>query len=352
MFYGVPSHLRDVAELQAGVLAVAQLVEGGLARDAASAWVNQGRWQRLHRGVYATFSGPPTRQAGLWAAVLVCGAGAMLSYESAAELAGLTDRRAELVHITIPADRRIDRVPGLVIHYSRRAREAAHPARRPPQTRVEETILDLVSVARTLDDASGWVTAGLGRRLTNQARLRHAVGLRGRMRWRPELTELLNPAAAGVHSPLEWRYERDVERPHGLPGADRQALARRNDRNEYRDRLYRAFSIAVELDGRAAHPADRRWADIRRDNAAAANRVITLRYGWVDVAARPCVVAAEVARVLLSRGYTGTRPCSPDCPVSAVVGWQAPPGSDSAPGRAVGPAGPARKADVSGRVTY
>jgi hypothetical protein len=324
MSYRVPEQLAEQARLQSGVLTAAQLVSGGLTRGTLRSRVGLGQWQRVHRGVYATFSGELSRDAVLWAAVLACGPGATLSYQSAAELAGLSDRRAELVHVTIPADRRIARPPGLVIHYSRRAEQAVHPARLPPQTRVEETVLDLVSVARTLDDACGWVTAGLGRRLTNQTRLRQALELRDRMRWRSELAELLNPATAGVHSPLEWRYERDVERPHGLPAADRQARSRRDDHNEYRDRLYRAFSVAVELDGRVAHPGDRRWADIRRDNAAAADRIITLRYGWPDVAARPCLVAAEVARVLLSRGFTGARPCSPDCPVAVVAVRQRP----------------------------
>jgi hypothetical protein len=324
MYHRVPSDLGDVAELQAGVLSIAQLLGGGLARDTASAWVRQGRWQRLHRGVYATFSGQPGREAVLWAAVLACGSGAMLSHQTAAEVARLTDKRSWLVHVTIPGDRRVAPVRGLVIHCSARAAQALHPARIPPQTRIEETILDLAGAATSLDNACGWVTAGIGRRLTNEARLRQAMTQRGKMRWRPELEELLSPAVKGVHSPLEWRHLRDVERPHGLPGGTRQALARRGSHNAYRDQLYEAYGIALELDGRVAHPGDRRWDDIRRDNAAAANRIITLRYGWADVAVRPCEVAAEIAQVLLSRGFAGARPCSPRCPVGAVVVRQQP----------------------------
>jgi hypothetical protein len=79
--------------------------------------------------------------------------------------------------------------------------------------------------------------------------------------------------------------------------------------------LYAEYGTAIELDGRLAHPGDTRWSDIRRDNAAAAIGVTTLRYGWKEVTTTPCVVAAEVARVLVGRGYTGARPCSADCPV-------------------------------------
>ncbi len=191
----------------------------------------------------------------------------MLSYQAAAEVAGLTDKRASMTHVTVPSERRIARPPGLVVHYSSRARQALHPVRLPPQTRIEETILDLACAATRLDDACGWVTAGVGRRLTNEVRLRQSMAERDQIRWRPELAELLSPASTGMHSPLEWRYHRDVERPHGLPGGTRQALARRGDHNEYRDTLYKAYGLALELDGRVAHPGDRRWADIRRDGS-------------------------------------------------------------------------------------
>lgn len=178
-------------------------------------------------------------------------------------------------------------------------------------------MLDLVSVAGTADDVYGWVTRAVGRRLTTEARLLDAMELRGRLRWRRELTEALGPEAAGVHSVLEHRYLRDVERPHRLPPATRQARVRDDGRTEYRDVLYEAYLVAVELDGRAAHPGDRRWPDIQRDNAAAATGVITLRYGWLDVTQHPCRVAAQVTEVLRSRGYTGGRACSAGCPVPA-----------------------------------
>ena len=319
MFYGVPQGLREMAELQHGVLSAAQLLGTDLTRDTLKSRVRLGNWQRLHRGVYATFSGEPGREAVLWAAVLSAGPGAMLSYSTAAEVAGLIDKPGEVVHVTIPGERRIARTPGIAIHLSARAAQAQHPARLPPQTRIEETILDLASAARSLDDTCGWVTRGIGRRLTTAPKLRAAMEARGKMGWRTELAELLSPEVDGVHSSLEWRYYRDVERPHGLPGGGRQVRSLRAGHSEYRDKLYEAYGVALELDGRIAHPGDRRWDDIRRDNAAAALGIITLRYGWVDVAIRPCFVAAEVVLVLMSRGFTGARPCSPDCPVAVVI---------------------------------
>ena len=79
------------------------------------------------------------------------------------------------------------------------------------------------------------------------------------------------------------------------------------------------------LDGNGTHGADTRWWDVRRDNAAAANGIVTLRYSWFDVTQTPCRVAAEVARVLADRGFTGAHPCSPSCPVGQVTEQRRPP---------------------------
>ncbi|MGO8886662.1 MAG: hypothetical protein ACLPUO_08905 [Streptosporangiaceae bacterium] len=159
------------------------------------------------------------------------------------------------------------------------------------------------------------MTRALGRRLTTQSRLRAALDSRMRVRWHSDLAIALTPDREGVHSALEHRYGRDVERLHGLPPGRRQARIRRGSRSEYRDVLYQAFRVAVELDGRAAHPGDTRWRDIRRDNAAAADGIMTLRYGWMDISRTPCLVAAQVVQALRQRGATDGRPCSPGCPV-------------------------------------
>jgi hypothetical protein len=330
----LPEALRELVARQCGVVTGRQLAEAGITRHAAKSKVTYGRWQRVHPGVYATFSGQPDRLALLWAAVLSAGPGAMLSYQTAAELARLTDRPGDLIHVTIPADRRVTKRPGIVVHRSDRTAEAMHPVKLPPQTRVEETVLDLVGAARTLDDAAGWVLRAIQRGLTARGYLARALAQRPRICWRAELTELLTLDADGLHSVLEHRYYRDVERPHALPAGTRQARVRRGGRTEYRDILYELYCTAVELDGDAAHPADSRWRDIRRDNAAAADGITTLRYSWLDVTARPCQVGAEVARVLARYGYAGARPCSPGCSVG-----QAQPGRGSRAPARISPTG-------------
>jgi predicted transcriptional regulator of viral defense system len=310
----LPEILREQAGSQRGMVTRRQALSASLTRSAIGTRIGTGRWQRIYPGVLATFSGEPGREALLWAAVLRAGPGAALSHQTAAELHGLARKPAQLIYLAVPADRRVDPVPGLVIHRSARIAQARHPCQAPPRTRIEETVLDLADTARTFDDALGWACAACGGRLTTPQRIAAAMSRRAKLRYRDALRLALDDIIAGTHTILEHRYLHDVERPHGLPGAERQDRVVRCGRSQYRDVLYRKYLVAVETDGQVAHPAEGRWHDLHRDNAAAAEGIITLRYNWSDVTARPCAVAAEVAAVLAQRGWPGPlRPCGPAC---------------------------------------
>jgi hypothetical protein len=155
---GLPETLTRIALFQHEVLTAQQLLAAGVSSAYLKSQVRQGNWQRLYRGVYATYSGEPPRLGRLWAAVLWAGDGAMLSHESAAELAGLAAKPARVIHVTVPIRRTVTKVRGVEIHRSSRCADARHPARLPPRTTTEETVLDLAAAAAQLDDAVGWVT--------------------------------------------------------------------------------------------------------------------------------------------------------------------------------------------------
>jgi hypothetical protein len=142
------------------------------------------------------------------------------------------------------------------------------------------------------------------------------------VRWRAELTDALADVAAGCHSMLELRYLRSVERAHGFPRGLRQR--RRGDWYDDVDDV--EYGVTAELDGRAARPADQAFRDHRRDNAAVLAGSRVLRYGYADVAHRPCVVAREVAAVLQAAGCVAVpADAAPDvrCHVNVVdpPGW-------------------------------
>ena len=159
------------------------------------------------------------------------------------------------------------------------------------------------------------VLRAVQRRRTTPARLRACLGTRRSHRWRGLLADLLDDADQGVSTPLERRWVHDVERPHGLPpgAVNRPDL---DQRRRYRDVEYELWGLVCELDGREAHPDDQRFRDRERDNLVTASGRRTLRYGWREIVDDPCGVAAEVARVLRSQGWSGTpRRCCPTCPV-------------------------------------
>ena len=304
-------------EVQAAAIARRQGAGIGIHPETMRTRVRSGRWQRLQRGVYAAFSGDPARETVLWAALLRAGPGAVLSHQTAAERHGLTDEPSQVITITVPASRSPARVkiPGVIVHRSDAILRTAHPAMVPPCTRVEDTVLDLIQVAPTFDDAYAWICRAIGRRRTTADRIRLAMDARKKMRWRREAAVALGFADEGALSLLEYRYVHRVERPHGLPSALRQVRIRQRTGNRYLDNLYEPHGVCTEIDGTAAHPADEQWRDKRRDNANAVQGIVTLRFGLLDLGDRSCETAASVATVLRLRGWTGTpHPCfRPGC---------------------------------------
>lgn len=315
-----PSHRHELLAAQGKAVARRQSLATSIDPQTMRNWVRSGRWQRLQRGVYATFSGDPTRETVLWGALLRAGPGAVLSHRTAAERHGLIDEPSAFITITVPVSRHPAqaKIQGIVIHRSDVILRTRHPTMLPPCTRVEDTVLDLIQAAASFDDAYEWICRAIGRRRTTADRIRHAMDARKKMRWRSEIATALGSADEGILSVLESRYVRRVERPHGLPPAERQARIGQRTGNRYLDNLYEEYRLCVELDGAAAHPADEQWRDKRRDTVNAVRGLLTLRFGILDLGDRRCQTAGAVASVLRSRGWPGTpHRCSrPKCAVT------------------------------------
>ena len=98
-----PSPSCELLAIQANAIAGRQGAGSGLDPRAMRSRVRNGRWQQLQRGVYAAFSGDPTRETMLWAALLRAGPDAVLSHQTAAERHGLIDEPSSLITITVPA---------------------------------------------------------------------------------------------------------------------------------------------------------------------------------------------------------------------------------------------------------
>jgi hypothetical protein len=96
---------------------------------------------------------------------------------------GLTDQQEAPTHVGVPSHRRVQPVAGVRLHRRHRA-PAPAPARQPPRTGAEDTVVDLTQTAKDLDAAVGWIARACGRRLTTPDRLRTAIAARARLRRR------------------------------------------------------------------------------------------------------------------------------------------------------------------------
>lgn len=313
---GVSAEVAALAARQAGVVARRQLLALGVSRRIVRRNVRTRRWARAHPETYVVFTGPMPPMTRVWAALLYAGEQAVACHETAAWLDGLRPALPDTVEVCVPhGHRHRGSRPGVRVRQSRHAATRRHPARTPPRTRVEETVLDLTDARADADGVVDVVLAACQQGLTTAQRLRRAAAGRRRLRWRALLRDVLADVRDGVQSALERRYRRDVELAHGLPRGSRNRPEAERGRRRYRDVRYRRWRLVVELDGRAAHPETWQERDDLRDNEVLeAGDAPTLRYGWQTVAGRPCQAAGQVGRALRARGWAGSpRACGPGC---------------------------------------
>src|SRR6185437_2799583 len=181
--------------VQHGIIDRGQALRAGFTRRQVEYRLSSAAWQSVHPGVYATFSGPLSREARLWAAIRLVGEGAMVSHQTAAEVHGIIDKPVGIaIHVTVPPHRRpVRRNPprGLVIHRSDQSQAQFVGPFNLPRTRVEDTVLDLVAAASTFDQAYSWISRAVSRKLVTVNGLQAALDSRHRVRWRNWLNEAL-----------------------------------------------------------------------------------------------------------------------------------------------------------------
>jgi len=307
---------RAVADEQGGLVSRQQLIDLGLTRAQAAANVDNGRWQRVHPGVYATFTGPISASQQVWAALLLAGPGSAACCSTALWLFGVLDRTPETLHISIP-EARVRPLTNVRMHRRRALNRPAppvHPVAAPPRIRVEESVLD--ECTRLAEgEVVALVLRAVQRGKTTAGRLEGALTARSMQPKRSLIYDVLADARSGVASPLEAHYRRRVEAPHRLPtGARNLVDVDERGRRRFRDVDYRRWGLIVELDGREAHPVDEAFREMRRDNDTTKSGRATLRFGWRDVVGEPCVAAAQVGLALQQRGWPGApRRCGAEC---------------------------------------
>lgn len=296
----IPRALQRLATCQSGMLTREQVLGHGLSQNVLTRLVESGSWQRISPGLYAVHPMTPSWEALAWGGVLLGGDRARLGPEASGHLHGVLDEAPDPIDVLVPADRLVRNRGHWRFVRERPAVRSDRSFGTPPRLSVDDAILDLTD-RMPPGQAVSMVSVAVQSRLTTADRLRRRLDRRSRHAHRSLMVELLADVAEGAESPLEVRYVRTVERPHGLPEGDRQNSHR--GLPHCRDVKYVRFCLVVELDGRDAHLGKGRFRDMRRDNLHALLDELTLRFGWFDVSDRPCVVAYQVYLVLVKYGY-------------------------------------------------
>ncbi|WP_235883823.1 hypothetical protein [Saccharopolyspora elongata] len=289
-----------------------QLRKFGVSYSTIQANLDARRWQRVHRGVIALFTGPLSRDARISAALLYADLPAALSHRTAAQEWGWLPADEEPVHVTVPYGTSAVPQEGVVVHRSRAFRHIV-VSHAPPRTSRADTVIDLAAAESDEAAAERTLLTTASANRVGADEIRAQLIARPPFRYRAALDRAVRLLAEGLTSMLETRYFLDVERAHGIPRARRQVPVNAFGRKLLEDCSYEDIGVPliVRLDGRAYHgDAETAFRDRRRDNAAELSGTPRLVYGWQDVDRTPCSVAHEVMTVLRREGWQGpTRRC-------------------------------------------
>ncbi|WP_344777313.1 hypothetical protein [Nocardioides panacisoli] len=299
--------------VQSGVLGRWQLLEHGLSDNDIERMLRRRELARAAPGVYVSHTGPLTLVQRQWVAVLACWPAA-LTLESA-----VPGERPAPIHVAIEVKRNLRlRPPGAIPHRMTDFRTDVDWRAAPPRVRLDRAVLELMQARIRREDVAGAYAAlaNACHRRTTPDRIIRALGRRERVSGRRLIEGMLTDVRDGVCSVLERGYLERVERPHGLPRAERQRVSSATGRRTAQDVRYEKYGVVIELDGRAIHDNPVSWdADARRDLAElAVSDAVTARVTYGLVFGGQCETARWVGQILRRQGWDGLAHRCPQCP--------------------------------------
>ena len=261
--------VAELAARQWGVVSRAQLRRLAVPGATVDYWVATRRLLVVHRGVYAPGHRALRAEGYRLAAVLACGAGAVLSHRSAAAHWGLLATEQTVIDVTAPRSR--DGVPGIRLHRSRSldARDTTtHEAI--PITTIARTLLRPPRHHRPPGKENGHGGKGALARATRQT---------------PHLTR----------SELEVAFRKLVRRA-GLPDPVENFILDAPDHPRLEvDFYFPAHNLVIELDGWETHRTRAAFkSDRRKDAALTSAGYRVMRFTYEDVVHEPDTVVARL----------------------------------------------------------
>ncbi len=242
-----PDNPWAVAGRQHGVLTRMQLLALGFSPEAIDHRIECGRLHPVSRGVYAV-GRPELTRRGVWmAAVLSCGAEAVLSHFSAAALLGIWRERPHAIEVSVPPQTFRNR-PGIVAH--RRSLTAHETTVRHgiPVTAPATTIVD-IAPGLTRHELEAAINEADKLDLIDPEALREAAGEVGRRRGASNVRRVLDRRTFTLTDSQTERRFLPIARRAGLSLPQTQVYVKR-----LQGRLLLAGSRPDRGDGRSALP--------------------------------------------------------------------------------------------------
>jgi very-short-patch-repair endonuclease len=276
-----------------------QLLRVGSTRHSIDHQVKRGWLELIHRGVYRVGVAAAPHQREM-AALLACGAGVVLSHQSAAVLWELLPPPGAMVPVTVSTTRHLrGRSSGFRVVRTRGlgADEVSHLGS-----------LRLTNVSRTLLDLAGSLSAHDLERAMAQANQQRLLDTRQlellltrypRRSGRARIAALLN----SPDGPLLTRSEAEARflaliRKGGLRLPETNVVVQGFEV----DVLWRAERLVVEIDGFAFHATRAAFErDRQRDRVLAAAGLCVIRVTWSELILKPEMLLVQLAETLACR---------------------------------------------------
>lgn len=264
--------------------------------------ISAGRWRRGGDLTVITYTGPIATRTAWWRAVLEVGPTAVLAGVTALQAAGLQGMDDGATHVAAPKSARPRRVPGVVVHETRRLQPTDAVPTGLPRMRVAVAAVFAALWAVSDRQAAMVLVTPVQQRLTTPAALADVAARVRRHARRPMLTAVIGDLADGVQALSELDFARLCRRA-GLPEPSRQRVVRRPGGRAVLDVEWDLWKVAAEIDGLQHMEAATWLADAWRHNDVVADGRLLLHFPHLAVRLDPDRVVAQVRAALMSRGW-------------------------------------------------
>jgi hypothetical protein len=262
------------------------------------------KWQAPYIGVYVNHNGPLTAAQRRWAALLACGAGAVLTGQTVLEHDGIAGLTPAPPHVAVPYPKHGFDGREIRTTRVRQLGRFVHPAATPPQVRLEYAALVAASRAKTAEQAHAILTAVVQQNRLTVRHLQAQLDQLPKLPQRRLIAESLLDMADGAQSLNEIALLRLVRRG-GFPEPRLQVHVASARRRAYIDGGWPAYGVWFEVDGEL-HREAATWADdLDRANELAIEQGGTrLRWSGFAVRRQPGRVADQATRALSAGGWS------------------------------------------------